>query len=310
VIDSLKNLYPFLDFVFLPIKTGGDDLKTEPILGTGLKGLFVKEIESALLEDRIDLAVHSAKDLGAEIPDGLSLGPAIERAEPWDVLVSHSSLGLSRMVYHSIIGTSSIRRQAFLKAFRKDLILRPLRGNIETRLKALGNPFTGVILAQAALKRLNQPISLSVEVLPPDIMLPAPGQGQLALEYRSNDNDMATLLQPLDHLPSALAMTAERAFIRRLGIGCSEPIAAYCALEPNDELVMTSILIYQDKFFREQQSIELKLTIPNLVEGKVVWTPKTNLSKEISLAESLGVNVAEGLLYRAPAAFLFSNKNS
>jgi hydroxymethylbilane synthase len=272
--------------------------------------MFVKEIEAALLAKKIDLAIHSAKDLASDLPKGLTLGPALKRAEPWDVLVCASDVGLARMPNGFSIGTSSQRRMAFLKAYRNDFVFKPLRGNVETRLKKVGNNFSGIILAKAALDRLGLRIPFEVEILSPMIITPAPGQGQLALEFRESDDLMAKLLEPLNHHPSALALTAERSFTRQLGLGCSEPIGAYCFLDPNGYLAMKAAFVDIDKnlVYRQESSLKMSVTAPTVVSGQVVWDKKRPNANDLALATSLGLSVAKELQARVPNGLLGASK--
>ncbi|MDR2301764.1 MAG: hydroxymethylbilane synthase [Deltaproteobacteria bacterium] len=295
IIETLKFHYPHINFTFVPIKTRGDNPEAKPTFDLGVKGLFVKEIEAALQKKQIDLAVHSAKDLASDVPQGLTVCPALQREEPWDVLVTATRLDVSLLASRSSIGTSSLRRQAFLRTYRKDLIIKPLRGNVGTRLKAVGNLLTGVVLAQAALSRLKLKHEYKVQVLSPEILPPAPGQGQLALEYREADKFMVELLQPLNHFPSSLAFYAERAFIREMGIGCSEPISALCTLESSNRLLVSSAMIYHGQTFKEEKSINLPTMVQQITNGRVSFAKKDFGPQEYALAEKLGRLVASGL---------------
>jgi hydroxymethylbilane synthase len=312
VIDKLQRLYPDITFEFKPISTRGDFFTSDSDKGDGIKGQFVKEIEDHLLAGTIDLGVHSAKDLASKLPDRLVLGPALERAEPWDVLISKDGLDLGSLPDGSSIGTSSIRRQAFLSVYRQDLIVEPLRGNVGTRLGKVGTKFTAIVLAKAGLTRLNEPINFTVHDIPKDIMLPAPGQGQLALEYRESDEFIAEILQPLQHLPSALAMSAERGFTGQMGIGCTEPIAAYCYFNPDGHLVLEAALVdtRQGEIIKEEQSLAFGLAETGKLSGNSIGESKQSLNRDLSLARylslarKLGQSVAEALLRVAPDWFL------
>ncbi|MDR1677884.1 MAG: hydroxymethylbilane synthase [Deltaproteobacteria bacterium] len=308
VIERLKQQHPELLFEFIPIKTSGDDPKSSPYGHQGLKGLFVKEIETALLKKEIDLAVHSAKDLASELPAGLILGPALERAEPWDVTVSSSSLSLASLPIGAKVGTSSLRRQFFIKAFRRDLDIQPLRGNVETRLKKVGQTYSAIILAKAGLSRLNiQAPHLQVEIIPPEIMLPSPGQGQLALEFRADNDFIHSLVKPLNHLLSALAMEAERAFMRRLGLGCTEPVAALCTVVPKCSLVMKAALVEVSKMkvIRAEKSCTLDINVPLFTtDRELTWSEKISPNKDNLLkANELGKAVASSIMDKASDDF-------
>lgn len=225
VARSLEEANPGLSTEIIPIKTTGDKILDTPLAKIGGKGLFVKEIEEALLEGRIDLAVHSAKDMPAELPEGLSIGAVPERADFRDVLISRQPGGWAALPKGARVGTSGLRRQAQLLAARPDLEVAPIRGNVATRLKKLENEFEATLLAAAGLARLGlQPEN--AELLPPEIMLPSSGQGSLALEVRTNNLRVLELLAPINHRPTALALAAERGFLRRLGSSCQLPVAA------------------------------------------------------------------------------------
>ena len=209
------------------IKTSGDRFAQADLRQIGGKGLFVKEIEEALLAGAIDLAVHSLKDLPAEIPRGLSLAAFTEREDPRDVLISREPGGLEALGPGARVGTSSLRRAVQLLNWRSDLRVEPLRGNLDTRLRKLHDgPLDAIVVAAAGLRRLNvDPPHASV--LSPEIMLPAVGQGILALETRADDATLANRLAGLDHPPSRVAAVAERAFLSALGGDCHTPIAGY-----------------------------------------------------------------------------------
>ncbi len=193
----------------------------------GGKALFVKEIEDALLDGRIDAAVHSLKDLPSEFPGGLMIGAIPEREEPWDVLVSRNGESIRNIAPGARIGTGSLRRRVQLKRFRRDLEIVDLRGNVDTRLRKVAEgEVDGAILAAAGLNRLGRG-DRATESLAPELMLPAVGQGALAIEIREGDVETAGLLSPLDHLPTCQATFAERAVMARLEGGCQVPMAAF-----------------------------------------------------------------------------------
>ena len=230
VAQALKAASPGLNVEIVPIKTTGDRILDLPLAKIGGKGLFVKEIEEALLAGDIDLAVHSAKDLPANLPEGLSLGATPARADFRDVLITAAPGGLEVLPAGSRIGTSGLRRKAQLLARRPDLEIKPIRGNLETRLKKIGTEVEAVLLAAAGLDRLGLAPSQAV-TLAPEEMLPAAGQGVLALEIRQDDARTAELLRPLHHEPTDLALAAERGFLAFWGGGCQLPAAALAEIE-------------------------------------------------------------------------------
>jgi hydroxymethylbilane synthase len=228
---QIERRFPGTAVALAIIKTQGDKILDVPLAQVGGKGLFVKEIESALLDGRVDLAVHSMKDMPAEVPEGLAIGAVPERETATDVLVSRGALPLRGIAPGGVIGTSSLRRAAQIRHLRPDLTVVPLRGNVETRLAKLdGGELAGIVLAAAGLKRLGLAERAS-EHLPPDVMLPAVGQGALCVEVRREDPVIGPIVAALDHRESRLAVSAERAFLRRLQGGCQVPIAGHARIE-------------------------------------------------------------------------------
>jgi hydroxymethylbilane synthase len=245
VAHAIRGFFPDLDVEILPRKTRGDDPRRTPSGGMGVKGLFVKEIEDALLTKEADLAVHSAKDLPATLPEGLILGAVPRRETPFDAFISLTEGGILDLPPDATVGTSSLRRKAQLLALRGDLKIVPIRGNVDTRMErvAVGD-YDATILAASGLRRLkgeNYPI----RPIPPDELLPAPGQGILALEYREGDQWVADTIAPLNHIASEIALAAERAFMLSLGAGCQTPAAAW-ARKVGDKLVMDSLVAETD----------------------------------------------------------------
>jgi len=212
------------------IRTTGDTIQDRPLAEEGGKGLFTKEIEEALLNGGVDLAVHSAKDMPTVLPDGLVLAACLEREDPRDVFISRKARSLSDLARGASLGTASLRRQAIAKRARPDLRVLPLRGNVETRLRKLDQgEFAAVLLATAGLERLGLGDRIS-ERLAPDQMLPAVGQGVIGIECQEIDSRVCSLLAPLDHPATRHRLDAERAFAARLGGGCQSPIAGFAML--------------------------------------------------------------------------------
>ena len=225
VLARLKQANPDVKFSLSKITTGGDRQKTVPLHRISGYGVFVKEVQEALLDGRIDLAVHSLKDLPVQIPHRLSLAAVTERLDPRDVLVSLGSK-LNELAPDSAVGTGSPRRTAQLLACRSDLKVQGIRGNIDTRLRKVSNgEVDAVIVAAAAMIRLGWEDRIT-EYLPLDLFLPAVGQGALGIEIRADDREMLTLVQPLNHEPTWQSVVAERTFLHALGGGCRAPIAA------------------------------------------------------------------------------------
>jgi hydroxymethylbilane synthase len=273
VKHQLSHAHPGLNVTLIKIKTTGDKIQDAPLAKIGGKGLFVKEIEEALLQKRIDLAVHSIKDVPTEFPKGLHLSVITKREDPRDVFISREGWTLKDLPQGAKIGTSSLRRQAQLLHFRNDLELIPLRGNLDTRLKKLKTlNFDGIVLALAGVKRLGLEERIT-EIIPLETSLPAIGQGALGIETRMNGQEVEDQIRFLNDRDSAIAITAERAFLRKLEGGCQVPIAAYA--RPVGTGLQVDGLV---------GSIDGKRLIRHRVEGP------------IENAESLGIELAEILL--------------
>jgi len=218
------------DFQVKKIVTKGDRILDVTLSKAGGKGLFVKEIEQALLEAEIDIAVHSLKDMPAELPPGLVIGAVSKREDARDCLISGQFRSFRDLPHGATVGTSSLRRSCQLKAHRPDLVIRSIRGNINSRLNKLESEgLDAIVLAAAGLHRMGWGDRIS-EYLPVDLCLPAVGQGALAVECRAGDQFVLDLLQRYRHVPTELAVTAERNFLARLGGNCQVPVAAYAEL--------------------------------------------------------------------------------
>jgi hydroxymethylbilane synthase len=236
------------------IKTSGDRLGEAPLSEVGGKRLFVKEIEDALLDGEVDLAVHSSKDMPALLPDGLEIGGVLPREDPRDALVlpagHHSEQELEtvrRILGHAPrIGTSSVRRIAQLTSFTSADRFLPIRGNLETRLRKLdGGDYDALVLAAAGLRRLERGARITA-LLPVGVCVPAPGQGIIAVEIRRNDGRASELATAIGDATAAVALRAERAVVDRLGGGCQMPIGAFCHLNGDGELAMTGTVVSLD----------------------------------------------------------------
>ncbi len=233
VKGAVSRHHPDLTVELVTIKTKGDKILDVPLAKVGGKGLFVKEIEEALLDGRIDLAVHSMKDMPADIPVGLCIGAIPEREEPRDVLITRSGLPLDRLDRGARIGTSSLRRSAQLLRFRPDIRIVPLRGNLDTRLMKLEcEALDAIVLAAAGIRRLGLANRIT-QVLDESIMLPAVGQGALCIEIRENDSRVAPVVAALDDLPTRQVVMGERMFLNRLEGGCQVPIAGHGHIDEN-----------------------------------------------------------------------------
>jgi hydroxymethylbilane synthase len=238
VAERLKRETPTVAIETVVIKTKGDILQDVPLAKVGGKGLFVKEIEDALLRDEVDIAVHSMKDVPMELPDGLEIGVISEREDPRDVLISKNQKRLADMPVGARIGTGSLRRGFQLLHFFPDIELVPLRGNLDTRIrKVQTDGLDGIIVAAAGLRRMGWADRIT-QVIPVEIMLPAVGQGALGIELRKNDEAVHRAVSFLNHPRTWVEVSAERAFLKRLGGGCQLPVAAYGVKDGNGLTVM------------------------------------------------------------------------
>jgi hydroxymethylbilane synthase len=231
VAAALRSSSPGIEIETRVIKTEGDRRQDVSLEDVGGQGVFVKDIERALMDGEIDLAVHSLKDMPAVTPDGLAIGAVLERGDPRDALVSRGAVALSDLPQGAKVGTDSQRRSVQILALRPDLRLESIRGNVETRVKkAESGEYDAVVLASAGLDRLGL-LSKVSEVFDVEVMLPAVGQAVLAVECRSSDAQMRTLLEEIEHAPTRTAISAERAYLKRLGAGCRLPVGGFAELQ-------------------------------------------------------------------------------
>jgi len=231
VKDRLEALHPQLQVELVPMSTQGDKILDTPLAKVGGKGLFVKELETAMLEGRADIAVHSMKDVPVEFPEGLGLHTICEREDPRDAFVSNRFKAIAELPQGAVVGTSSLRRQCQLRAARPDLVIRDLRGNVNTRLAKLdAGEYDAIILAAAGLKRLEMAHRITA-FIEPEQSLPANGQGAVGIECRLDDTELHALLAPLEHAETRAWVLTERAMNRALQGGCQVPIGAYALVE-------------------------------------------------------------------------------
>ena len=244
----------------LVLKTRGDKILDVPLAKVGGKGLFVKEIEEALLDGRADLAVHSMKDMPMDLPPELTLGAVMEREDPRDMFLSMRHADLDSLPASARVGTSSLRRQAQLLSARPDLCIIPLRGNVDTRLaKLVAGEFDAVIMAAAGMKRLGL-LAPHMTAMPENILLPAAGQGALGLEYRKDRRDLAETLAFLDHAATRRCVMAERGFLAGLDGGCQAPMAAHAVIRGGTLALETLLCDLEGKrAFRERAVMEASL---------------------------------------------------
>jgi len=229
--DLLSQALPELNTEIAVIKTTGDRKLESPLSEIGGKGVFVKEIEDALLGDRIDIAIHSMKDLPAFLPDGLTIGAVAERYDPRDALISRRGLRLGELPRGSRVGTGSLRRAAQILSRYPELKIAPIRGNVDTRIRKLreGDEYDAIVLAAAGIGRMGLSRE-ATEIIPADLMIPAPGQGIIAMECRESDSDTLDTISEVNHKKTSVAAAAERAFLKRLAGDCNVPVGCYAEL--------------------------------------------------------------------------------
>ena len=254
IAGCIRTQYPEIEVNLLHIMTTGDKILDVPLARIGGKGLFTKEIENAMLNGEIDLAVHSLKDMPTQLPSGLLLAAITERVDPGDALISPKYGVIDNLPNGAKVGTSSLRRKAQLLQYRPDLTINDLRGNVDTRLKKMETEgLDAIILAVAGLKRLGWQ-DLITQILPHDICLPAVGQGALALEVRTNDLAIRTMLQFLDHQETRWAVEAERAYLAEAEGGCQIPIGVYGYIQ-EELLVLEAVILSVDGERQIRQAI-------------------------------------------------------
>ena len=259
IIRRLKEIHPKLNFVLVPIKTAGDRITSAAELRKAGKGLFVKEIERALIGRRISMAIHSMKDLPSELPDGLAIGAVPARADASDVFIGRNSTPIEKLPPGAQVGTSSLRRQAILKSIFPHLSFVELKGNLDTRLEKLRAPrsaLSGIVVAAAGVGRLYPENGIPTQPLPMEVLVPAAGQGAIAIEIRGRDEEMRKLLQPIHHESTAACVDAEREFQRRLEGGCQVPMGAHAEASDDGLLRLTACLASLDgrRIIRESQT--------------------------------------------------------
>ncbi|OGL39548.1 MAG: hydroxymethylbilane synthase [Candidatus Schekmanbacteria bacterium RIFCSPHIGHO2_02_FULL_38_11] len=269
---QIVKKYPLLEVKIIKIKTYGDKLPDKPLREFSKNDMFIKEIEEALLKEEIDIGVHSMKDVPVTIPDELCIAAITEREDPRDVLISKRGK-LKELPHNSIVGTSSLRRKAQILNSRKDLLIKDIRGNVDTRLKKLENEdYDAIVLAAAGLIRLGLKDKIT-EYISTDIMLPDAGQGALGIETRNDDTDIQEFVSFLNNRESLIAVSAERVFTKKIGASCRFPVAAYGEVL-NKKLKLTGLVATKDG----------KKVIRDSMEG------------EINSFEEIGIRLAEKLL--------------
>lgn len=278
---QLESAHPGIQIELVPMSTQGDKILDTPLAKIGGKGLFIKELEIAMSEGRADIAVHSMKDVPVEFPTGFGLHAICERENPFDAFVSNRYNTLEALPIGAVVGTSSLRRQCQIRKLRPDLVIKDLRGNVNTRLAKLdAEEYDGIILAAAGLIRLKMQHRIKQQI-PVEMSLPAVGQGAVGIECRNDDAALIALLAPLNHNETAIRVTAERAMNARLNGGCQVPIGSFAEIKQN--------------------TLYLKGLVGS-PDGKTILF--ANDSAEIGDAVSLGQAVADELLRQGAGAIL------
>ncbi|KFN49938.1 hydroxymethylbilane synthase [Arenimonas composti] len=281
VAERLRAAHRELEVELVPMTTRGDQLLDRPLAEVGGKGLFLKELEVAMLEGRADAAVHSLKDVPMELDGPFALPAILERADPFDAFVSNKYEALEELPFGAVVGTSSLRRQALLRAHRPDLKLVDLRGNVNTRLGKLdAGDYDAIVLAAAGLIRLGLETRIRERLVAPRF-IPAAAQGAIAVECRADDEATIALLKALDHLPTRSCVSAERAMTRELGGSCQVPIAAHATLKG--------------------ERLSLEGLVGNAADG---YTVRGYASGPASEPEELGRHVADMLVARGAGPLL------
>ncbi len=278
---TLENLFPELQVEIKIIKTKGDKILDVALSKIGDKGLFTKEIENELIDGTVDLAVHSLKDLPTTLPEGLKLGAVLERGEFRDALVSKNGKKLSELGTGDVVATSSLRRQAGLMKMNNQIVIKDIRGNVNSRLQKMEDGYCdAMIMAAAGLQRLGLEKYIT-EIIDPEIIVPAVSQGAIAIEIRMNDPEVEQLMQKINHTDTWNAITAERAFLAHLQGGCQVPLGCFSKVE-NSILTMNGFVASVDgsQFINE------------------------TISGEISKGAELGVQMAEKMLERGALRIL------
>jgi hydroxymethylbilane synthase len=279
--SALNAKFPQQPIELIALKTQGDKILDTPLAAVGGKGLFVKEIEQALMDRRIDIAVHSLKDMPADIPEALKIGAVPEREIAADVFISKDGHPFMELKPAAVIGTSSLRRAAQLRHQRPDIVIFPLRGNLDTRLRKLETgDMDAIVVAAAGVKRLHLEKHIS-EYLDESIMLPAVGQGALCIEIRATDPAIEEMTTSLDHLQTRTIVNGERAFLNRLEGGCQIPIAAHGKIEAN-RFILTGLVADIDG--------------STLIRDSLSGPPEASQTLGIQLAERLLAKGADKLL--------------
>ncbi|MBF0241141.1 MAG: hydroxymethylbilane synthase [Desulfamplus sp.] len=306
ILDGLYSSNPVSipQIEIVKIKTTGDQITDRPLSMVGGKGLFVKEIEQQLLDNQIDIAVHSMKDMPADLPDGLIVGATPVRANPFDVIISRGNLPLDRLPSGAKIGTSSLRRASQIKHFRPDVNPISIRGNLDTRLRKLDTgEYDAIILAAAGLIRLGMSERVT-QYLDEDTMVPAVGQGALCIESRQNDEKISHILAKLDDLTTRLPVEAERAFLKKMEGSCHIPVACFGKFINTTDGALPSKLTLTGLVASEDGAKIIKEKVAHSID-KIA---DKNISEQLKFAQNIGNELADQLLNKGGKEILESLK--
>lgn len=248
IINNIKEFFPEYSYKVKSITTSGDRNKNISLLDESIKNTFIKEIENELLEGKIDIAVHSMKDMPISMPEGLCIGAIPKREDFRDVMISKGNIKFADLPENAVIGTSSLRRMKQLESLRNDINIKMIRGNINTRIKKIKKEYDAVILAAAGLKRISME-NLITEYFDIDIMMPACGQGTLCVQCREDDKDILNMLQKINHDETNLVLKAEREYLRILEGGCKTPIAVVGIIE-DKKIILRGLYFYNNKAYK------------------------------------------------------------
>lgn len=292
VAKKLREHYPGITVELVPLSTRGDEILDRSLQKVGGKGLFIKELEMAMQRSEADIAVHSMKDMPAELPQEFCIAAVLARAAPEDALLAHNNNSFSDLPVNAVLGTSSLRRSAQLLAQRPDLTIKPLRGNVETRIAKWKNgDYDAIVLAHAGLQRLGLTDHIT-DVLAPESCVPAAAQGIIGIECLSADNETRALVSILNDPESQITISAERAFNGRLGGDCQTPIAAFAKMHKHN-VELTGLVASPDgkNVLRNSQS-------------SFISSVETKIENKIEIARILGIQVADELLEQGAGEIL------
>jgi len=285
----LAAVFPSLKIEVVPIKTSGDKIQDRNLADIGGKGLFIKEIEEALIQNKIDIALHSAKDVPPMIHETTELAAFTQRFEANDCFLSKKFNSIKDLPKNAVVGTSSPRRKAILLRLRPDLKIVNFRGNVDTRLEKIENDEVDAsILAWCGLERIGKEHKIK-KILEKEVMLPSGGQGSLAIQIRKNDLEIGQIIEKINHLETQICVKTERAFLREIGASCSTPIAVHALIE-NDKINLKTIILDYDGSEVFETSLETKVSLEDGINLGIAAAKKTKMEAPELLKKICGLN--------------------